>query len=59
MLARPEGARLTELCEATGWLPHTCRAYLTGLRKKGAIIAREQLGKGQSLYRVLPAQEQL
>ena len=27
---------------ATGWLPHTTRAALTGLRKKGHVIEREQ-----------------
>jgi hypothetical protein len=31
---------MPELIEATGWLPHTTRAALTGLRKKGHAIAR-------------------
>lgn len=35
LLQRPEGATLAELVAATGWLPHTARAALTGLRKKG------------------------
>ena len=30
-------ATLTELTEATGWLPHSTRAVLTGLRKKGHV----------------------
>jgi hypothetical protein len=34
------GATLTELIAATGWQPHTTRAALTGLRKKGHIIDR-------------------
>jgi hypothetical protein len=38
MLRREEGATLTELTDATGWLPHTTRAALTGLRKKGHAI---------------------
>ena len=29
------GATLNEMVEATGWLPHTTRAALTGLRHKG------------------------
>ncbi len=29
-----EGASLDELTTATGWQPHSCRAFLTGLRKK-------------------------
>jgi hypothetical protein len=35
MLQRVKGATLDELCEATGWRAHTCRAFLTGQRKKG------------------------
>ena len=40
LLRRADGATLAELVEATGWLPHTTRAALTGLRKKGDIIER-------------------
>ena len=34
-MQRKTGATLDDLVEATGWLPHTTRAALTGLRKKG------------------------
>ena len=40
LLQREQGATLAELIEATGWLPHTTRAALTGLRKKGHAIER-------------------
>lgn len=40
LLQRSGGATLTELAEATGWLPHTTRAALTGLKKKGHVIAK-------------------
>lgn len=40
LLERPEGATLNELVTATGWLPHTTRAALTGLRKKGHVIGK-------------------
>ena len=40
LLRRPVGATLAELIELTGWLPHTTRAALTGLRKKGHEITR-------------------
>ena len=40
LLRREQGATLPELIEATGWLPHTTRAALTGLRKKGHAITR-------------------
>ena len=40
LLERVEGATLAELVEATGWLPHTTRAALTGLKKKGKVITK-------------------
>ena len=40
MLQRDTGATIAELVEATGWLPHTTRAALTGLRKKGHAIVK-------------------
>ncbi|MGE0775292.1 MAG: DUF3489 domain-containing protein [Sphingomonadaceae bacterium] len=42
LLQRQEGATLDEIVAATGWLPHTTRAALTGLRKKGHLIAKER-----------------
>lgn len=38
LLQRDEGATLPELIGVTSWLPHTTRAALTGLRKKGYLI---------------------
>ena len=38
LLQREGGATLGDLVAATGWLPHTTRAALTGLRKKGHAI---------------------
>lgn len=43
MLRRAEGATLDQMVEATGWLPHTTRAALTGLKKKGHVVASETL----------------
>ena len=40
LLRRDEGATLDEMIAATGWLPHTTRAVLTGLRKKGHVVER-------------------
>ena len=54
MLERPGGAPLAELAERTGWLPHTTRAALTGLRKKGHIIAKEGR-EGITVYRIVKA----
>ena len=44
LLQRNEGATLTEMVTATDWLPHTPRAALTGLRKKGHAIAKAKRG---------------
>jgi hypothetical protein len=40
MLQRSDGATVMELVTMTGWLPHTTRAALTGLRKKGYILEK-------------------
>jgi hypothetical protein len=42
LLSQPEGASLKELASATGWLPHTTRAALTGLRRRGLILLKEK-----------------
>lgn len=40
MLGGDGGVSLTAIVEATGWLPYTARAALTGLRKKAHAIER-------------------
>jgi hypothetical protein len=52
MLAREGGASMDELTAATGWLPHTTRAALSGLRKKGHAITRAKRADGASVYRI-------
>jgi Protein of unknown function (DUF3489) len=53
MLSTDKGVALEELTRATGWLPHTARAALTGLRKRGYNV---HLVRGDretaSVYRV-------
>ena len=51
LLRREEGATLAELVDATGWLPHTTRAALTGLRKKGHAIAKDRR-ENATCYRI-------
>jgi hypothetical protein len=53
MLQRPEGAKIAQLVAATGWLPHTTRAALTGLKKKGHEIASEKAEGEERVYRVV------
>jgi hypothetical protein len=53
MLSGEQGATLNALTGATGWLPHTMRAALTGLRKRGYTVERAS-EKGQpSIYRIV------
>ena len=48
LLRRAEGATIIDLTYATGWLPHTTRAALTGLRKRDAGL--EVLGCAKSVH---------
>lgn len=43
VLRRPEGATLEQMVAATGWLPHTTRAVLTGFKKKGHTMTSEKV----------------
>ncbi len=52
LLFRETGASIEELTATTGWLPHTTRAALTGLRKRGYAILREQRNGKDSVYRI-------
>ena len=54
LLEREVGATLAELIAATSWLPHTTRAALTGLRKKGHAIERSKRGD-ETCYRITKA----
>jgi Protein of unknown function (DUF3489) len=53
LLQRGHGATVDELIAATGWLAHTTRAALTGLRKRGYAVAidRSDHERG-SFYRI-------
>ena len=54
LLRRPAGAAMDELIAATGWLPHTTRAALSGLRKAGYMVERSREGQADvSTYRIV------
>jgi hypothetical protein len=55
LLRREEGASLPELVDATGWLPPTMRAALTGLRKKGHALDRRKRGDVTCYHAALAA----
>ena len=53
LLQRDRGATIDELIDATGWLPHTTRAALTALRKRGFALAIDRSNKERgSIYRI-------
>src|ERR1700761_7727381 len=53
LLRRDQGATLEALIVATGWLPHTARAALTGLRHSGYDVRLERGQNGSaSVYRI-------
>lgn len=52
LLNREGGATLDQLVESTGWLPHSARAALTGLKKKGQAIERTKVD-GISRYAII------
>jgi len=54
MLERSEGASVAELGERLGWLPHTVRAAITGLRKAGREVTRSKDANDRSVYRLAP-----
>lgn len=54
LLKRSEGATLEAMVEATGWLPHTTRAALTGLKKKGMTISSEKVGGVRTYHATAP-----
>ncbi|MEP7315776.1 MAG: DUF3489 domain-containing protein [Sphingomicrobium sp.] len=52
LLVRDEGATLDQMIAATGWLPHTTRAALTGLKKLGYAIDSDKVD-GIRTYRAV------
>lgn len=53
MLQRHEGATIDQLVVATGWLPHTTRAALTGLKKKGHAVTIDKAEGQCRIYRAV------
>jgi hypothetical protein len=51
LLGAKGGATLDGLVKATGWQPHTIRAALTGLRKRGYELERKRQD-GETTYRI-------
>lgn len=56
-LIGPDGASLSDLTAMTGWLPHTTRAALTGLRRRGFQIVRTRGANRAAIYRISASPE--
>ena len=52
LLQSEAGSSIDELSAATSWLPHTMRAALTGLRKRGYAVERWRSDEAGSTYRI-------
>jgi predicted transcriptional regulator len=52
LLMMPDGASIEEVMKITNWLPHTVRAALSGLRKRGALIERRKREDGVTIYSI-------
>ena len=53
LLARTNGASIAELISVTNWLPHTARAALTGLRKRGFRFVRSAEETRGTIYKLI------
>jgi hypothetical protein len=57
LLQAAEGASLARLSAVTDWQPHTIRAALTGLRKRGFLITSQKVTEADgaigSVYRIM------
>ena len=56
LLSPEQGASLDDLTTVTGWLPHTTRAALTGLRQSGYAITRTRAEDNRTVYRLAAAE---
>lgn len=51
-LSRDDGVTLDEISSLAGWLPHSTRSFLTGLKKKSHIIESDKVD-GVRRYRII------
>jgi hypothetical protein len=51
MLSRGTGATVAEIMKSTGWKEHSCRAFLTGVRKTSTLL-KEQRPDGKTAYSI-------
>ena len=54
LVTRDAGATLDQMITATGWLAHTTRAALTGLKKKGYAISSDKVEGVRTYLAIAP-----
>lgn len=52
LLARDRGATLEEMVAETGWQPHSCRAFLSGVRKSGDELIKLERTDCSTAWRI-------
>ena len=57
MLGKKPGANIATIVKATGWLPHTSRAMISGLRKAGHKVETAEGTDGKTVYRIVGAKK--
>lgn len=50
MITAPGGANIDDICKATGWLPHTARARISGIVKANKLTIRRTRLLGKNIY---------
>lgn len=53
LLSRKQGASIEEMSMLADWMPHSTRAFLTGLKKKDCLIESDKVD-GVRRYRIVP-----
>ena len=57
LLSRPEGATMADMTKATGWAPHSVRAFISaGLKKRGITTVSTKDDGAERVYRIVPAE---
>jgi len=57
MLSRKSGVTLAKASEALGWQKHTTSATITGLKKRGYLVKREDREGKDAIYRIISSDE--
>ncbi len=52
MMRTAAGATIAQMGAKTGWQPHSVRAALTGLRKRGMAVTRAKDDTETTIYRI-------